>query len=73
MKQNKFTCLSGYTDAFNVKRRTEDDVRQTHQESPCSLVDCGRQGEQVEKVVQCQACIRRRMLSPATLFGDGDE
>ena len=35
--------LSGYTDAFNVKRRTEDGVRQTHQESPPSLVDCWRQ------------------------------
>ena len=39
MKQNKFAYLSGYTDAFNVKRRTEDGVRQTHQESRCSLVD----------------------------------
>ena len=43
VKQNKFAYLSGYTDGFNVKRRTEDGVRQTHEESLCSLVDCGRQ------------------------------
>ena len=43
MKQNKFAYLSGYTEAFNVKRRTDDGVRQSDQESPCSLVDCGRQ------------------------------
>ena len=74
MKQNKFAYLSGYTDGFNVKRRMEDGVRQTDQESQSSLVDCGVQrGKQVEKVVQFQAYIRRRMLAPATLFGDGDE
>ena len=52
----------------------EDGVCQPHQESRSSLVDCGRQrGEQVEKMAQRQAYTRRRMLAPATLFGDGDE